>query len=478
MIALLYAAVMMILTIFGINLLWMSLVAVRHQGSKLDSNKAFPPKNLSKEMPNVTIQIPLYNEIVVAKRVIDACASITYPSHRLQIQVLDDSTDETTSITQEAVSKWKARGINIECIRRVERKGFKAGALAHGLESASGELIAVFDADFVPPNDFLLSLVHKMDDPNLGMIQVRWSHLNANASLLTQIQAWSLDMHFVIEHVARNATGCFINFNGTAGLWKRRCIEESGGWHADTLAEDLDLSYRAQLKGWKFEYVNELESPAELPETLSALRVQQSRWTKGTAETARKLLRTLWHATLPLKTKLQGTIHLTSHIAYPCLIVAALLHPLVLMQQETGTGPGDIYFGLMGFGLFGLLGFFLAQILAQHKLYPGLWKHIRTFPIFLAGSMSLAICNTRALWGAVRKFPTPFERTPKAKGKYQVKMSILIVVLEALMAIYCVAGLSYLLWEGIWSAVGFQMIFAMSYIFITRYNIIELRSQS
>ncbi len=474
MIALLYAGVMIVLSFFGANLLWMSLVAVRQEDSKSNTD-AVPPLN---RWPSVTIQIPLYNEVVVAERVIDACASIIYPRHQLEIQVLDDSTDETTSITQEAVAKWRERGINITCIRRTERTGFKAGALAHGLESASGEFIAVFDADFVPPNDFLLSLVYKMKDPNLGMIQVRWGHLNAKASLLTQIQAWSLDMHFAIEHVARRATGCFINFNGTAGLWRRECIEDSGGWHSDTLAEDLDLSYRAQLKGWKFDYVSELEAPAELPETLGALRVQQTRWTKGTAETARKLLRTLWRATLPLKTKLQGTIHLTSHIVYPCLVVAALLHPLLLFQQATGSGPGEIYFGLMGFGLIGLLGFFLAQVLAQHKLYPGWWTHIRSFPIFLAGSMGLAICNTRALWGAVRKFSTPFERTPKARGKYQVKTSSGVVILEALMAIYSVLGLTYLLWEGIWSAVGFQMIFSMSYIFITRYNILELRSQS
>jgi len=474
MIALLYAAVMIILALFGINLLWMSLVAVRHKEPEPDSS----PLNSLNQWPSVTIQIPLYNEIAVAKRVIDACASIIYPHHRLQIQVLDDSTDETISITQDAVSKWKARGVNIVCIHRKDRKGFKAGALAYGLESASGELIAIFDADFVPPNDFLLSLVHRMEDPNLGMIQVRWSHLNAKASLLTQIQAWSLDMHFVIEHVARHATGCFINFNGTAGLWKRKCIDDAGGWHADTLAEDLDLSYRAQLKGWKFEYINEIEAPAELPETLSALRVQQTRWTKGTAETARKLLRTLWRATLPLKTKLQGTIHLTSHFVYPCLVVATLLHPLLLFKQATGSGPGHVYFGLMGFGLFGLLGFFLAQMIAQHKLYPRWWNHIRTFPIFLAGSMGLAICNTQALWGALRKFSTPFERTPKAKGKYHVKTSRLIVVLEALMAIYSLVGLSYLLWEGIWGAVGFQLLFTMSYLFITRYNIIELRSQA
>ena len=475
MIALLYAGAMTVLAFYGANLLWMSIVVARNDNS---NDNPLPPAKHNGVWPRVTIQIPLYNEAPVARRVIDACAAIKYPSSRLQIQVLDDSNDETTVITSQAVADWKKRGLDICRIHRLHRDGYKAGALANGLESASGELIAIFDADFVPPENFLLNLVPLMEGPNLGMIQVRWGHLNAESSLLTQMQAWSLDTHFAVEHVARNNSGCFINFNGTAGLWKRECIEDAGGWHGDTLAEDLDLSYRAQLRGWRFRYINELEAAAELPETLGALRIQQTRWTKGTAETARKLLRTLWHASIPMKTKIQGTVHLTSHIVYPCLLLAALLHPLLLFQEAYGFGPGEIYFGIMGFGLIGLLGFFLAQLFAQRRLYPNWWHRMLFFPVFMAASMGLAISNTKALWSAWRKSRTPFERTPKANGQYHTRTPGLTATLEMAMAVYSVVGLSYLLWEGIWAAVGFQVIFAMSYIFVVRYNILELRSQA
>ena len=477
MVAIMYAGVMIVLAFYGANLLWMSFVVVRseHSGSAVVPSSNFHRPD---QWPKVTIQIPIFNESSVAQRVIDACASMIYPREHLQIQVLDDSTDETLEMTRQSVEDWKNRGINITHIHRSDRTGFKAGALAHGLQSATGEFIAMFDADFIPHEDFLLSLIPQMNDPNLGMIQVRWSHINAQASLLTQIQAWSLDMHFAIEHVARNVTGCFINFNGTAGLWKRRCIEDSGGWQADTLTEDLDLSYRAQLNGWTFNYINDLEAPAELPETLGALRIQQTRWTKGTAETARKLLRTLWRAPKPLLTKMQGTVHLTSYLVYPSLVLAALLHPLLLFQQANGFGPGEVYFGMMGIGLIGLLGFFLAQMLAQQQLYPHWRRRVCLFPVLLAGSMGLAISNTKAVIDGWRKARTPFERTPKAKGVYVAKISPIIVIFETFLAVYTLTGLSYLIWEGIWTAVAFQLIFFMSYLFVTWYNILEASPRS
>ncbi len=472
--AILYASAMLVLAFYGVNLLWMAVMVARN-----GTPDPVPPPNPNRNgsLPRVTIQIPLYNEAGVARRVIDACAAIQYPRDRLQIQVLDDSSDETVGISRQAVADWRAKGLNISHIQRSHRKGYKAGALENGLKSADGALIAIFDADFVPPEDFLLSLVPYMEEDDLGMIQTRWGHINAHSSLLTQVQAWSLDTHFAIEHVVRSASGCFINFNGTAGLWRRRCITEAGGWQGDTLAEDLDLSYRAQLKGWKFIYLHKLESPAELPETLGALRVQQSRWAKGTAETARKLLRPLWQASVPLRTKIQGTIHLTAHAVYPCLFLAALLHPLLLFWQTRGFGPGETYFGFMGFGLVGLLGFFLAQTFAQRQLYPDWKRRMRFFPIFMAGSMGLAVSNTKAVWDALRRFHIPFERTPKTKGKYRVRRPKLVITFETVMAVYSLAGLCFLLWEGIWAAAGFQMIFSLSYIFVTRYNLLELRTQ-
>ncbi len=476
MFALLYAGAMVVLTFYGVNLLWMAIVVARD--TKQSDRDLQPDPNQNGALPKVTIQIPLYNEAGVAKRVIDACASIQYPRDRLQLQVLDDSSDTTVTISRRAVEYWKEKGINISHVQRSHRKGYKAGALENGLKTAEGDLIAIFDADFIPPENFLLSLVPFMKEEKLGMIQARWGHINAHSSLLTKVQAWSLDTHFALEHVARSASDCFINFNGTAGLWKRRCIAESGGWQGDTLAEDLDLSYRAQLRGWKFRYHHDLEAPAELPETLGALRVQQSRWAKGTAETARKIIRPLWNASLPLKTKIQGTIHLTAHWVYPCLLLAALLHPLLLFQQVNGSGPSPTYFGIMAVGLAGLLGFFLAQLFAQRQLYPNWGSRMHFFPIFMAGSMGLAISNTKALWDAWRQFHTPFERTPKANARYHVRRSTLMITLEALMAVYSVSGLVFLFWEGLWAAAGFQMIFSMSYIFITRYNLLELRNPS
>lgn len=471
--ALLYAGAMIVLALYGINLLWMATVVARNE-----QNDPTPPPQNNGTLPPVTIQIPLYNEAGVARRVIDACATMNYPREILELQVLDDSSDETAAISLQAVADWKEQGLNISHIQRPHREGYKAGALGNGLKSASGDLIAIFDADFVPPKNFLLSLVPLMENENLGLIQVRWGHINAGSSLLTQMQAWSLDTHFAVEHVARSASGCFINFNGTAGLWKRSCITDSGGWQGDTLAEDLDLSYRAQLQGWKFQYIHDLEAPAELPETLGALKVQQNRWTKGTAETARKLLRPLWRASVPLKTKVQGTIHLTAHSVYPCLLLAALLHPLLLFLEVHGLGPGQAYFGIMGLGLVGLLGFFLAQTFAQRQLYPDWKRRMRFFPIFMAGSMGLAISNTKALWDAFRGYHTPFERTPKASGRYRVEKSKLIMTLEMVMAVYSLLGLGYLLGQGIWAAAGFQMIFSLSYVFVTQYNILELRSHA
>ena len=472
MIAVLYAGAMIVLLCYGANLLWMSIIVARNRSERGNLHA-----DTVHRWPRVTIQIPLYNEAGVARRVIDACAEIQYPRDRLQLQILDDSTDETLTIAQRAVDDWRVQGMDISHICRSHREGYKAGALANGMESATGELIAIFDADFVPPKNFLLSLVPLMDEQSLGMVQARWGHMNAEHSLLTQMQAWSLDTHFAVEHVARGAAGCFINFNGTAGLWKRDCITDSGGWHGDTLAEDLDLSYRAQLKGWKFRYIHDLEAPAELPETLASVRIQQSRWAKGTVEAARKLLPPLWKASLPLKTKIQGTVHLTAHTIYPCLLLVALLHPLLMFQEVYKLGPGQIYFGAMGFGLIGLLGFFLAHLFAQRQLYPNWIHRMHFFPIFMAGSMGLAISNTRAFWDGWRKIRTPFERTPKSNGKYRVKKSRLIMVLETMMAVYTVAGLVYLLWEGIWIAAGFQIIFAMSYIFVAWYNFLEFQLQ-
>lgn len=472
MIAVLYAAAMSVLILYGVHLLWLSIQRARKDTLQ---QRLCDRSTHKQDLPWVTVQIPLFNEAMVARRVIDACAKLDYP--RMDIQVLDDSMDETTEVVADAVQYWELEGVNIKHIRRSHRMGFKAGALQEGLMSARGTLIAIFDADFVPNPDFLQRLVPYFEDPRMGMVQARWAHLNAEASMLTRIQAWALDAHFALEQEARQSAGYFINFNGTAGLWRADCIQDAGGWQGDTLAEDLDLSYRAQLKGWQFLFLSGVEAPAELPASLSALRTQQFRWTKGTAEAVRKLLGKLWRSACPLAIKIEGSLHLTAHFVYPALVLVALLHAPLSLLEAGGNGPGTAYFAILSLGLFGLLGFFLAQVFAQRALYPDWLRRVQWFPAFMAGSMALAISNSKALWQALIRRTTPFERTPKApqyvKPHYNSQRAPLTAALESLLAVYCMAGLVAMGLEYIWVPMAFQAIFAFAYISVTYYNMLE-----
>ena len=479
MIATLYAIAIAVLTVYGGNLLWLAGQHVRRQrlrpGPVPDPDARPRP---SASWPAVTVQLPLYNEAEVAARLIDACAALNYPQRRLEIQVLDDSTDETTERVAERVAHWQQRGLDIVHIHRTDRTGYKAGALQNGLRLARGDLIAIFDADFLPPADFLQRMVPRFDDANtdadtdasIGMVQARWGHLNAEASLLTQMQAFGLDAHFAIEQRTRAQTGCFLNFNGTAGLWRRACIEDAGGWQHDTLTEDLDLSYRAQLRGWQFRYVPFVEAPAELPLEMNAFRAQQFRWTKGAVETARKMLGRLWQSDESLRVKGEGTLHLTAHFAFPFILLAALTHAPLLWMEHAGLGPGPAYFAAMGFGLVGFVGFFLAQLFAQRALYPNWPQRMKHFPLFMAGSMGLALNNTWALLQGLVGHQTAFTRTPKygqrASGeswwasRYASSALSPLVLGEALMALYCIAGLVLVIALGEWAAVPFQALFA------------------
>ncbi len=285
----------------------------------------------AQDLPVVTVQLPIFNERGVITRLIDAASALEYPAGRLEIQVLDDSTDETREAAASAVARQRERGVDIHHLYRPRRRGYKAGALADGLAVARGELIAVFDADFVPSPDFLLRLVPRFADCKVGMVQARWGHLNRSRSLLTSAQATLLDAHFLVEHPARVHAGVFFNFNGTAGIWRRACIEDAGGWSDDTVTEDLDLSYRAQLQGWRFEFDAAVEAPAELPGDFAALRSQQRRWTRGAIQTARKLLPRIWRAPLPRRVKVEALIHLTGNAAYPLLLALGLLLMPVLL---------------------------------------------------------------------------------------------------------------------------------------------------
>jgi len=474
----LYAVAIVVLTAYGGNLLWLSLFHANNETLRegpVPDPDALPAPDES--WPTVTVQLPLYNEAEVAHRLIDACVNLDYPRSKLEIQVLDDSTDETVERVARRVAHWQDQGIDITHVHRDDRTGYKAGALASGLRLARGELVAIFDADFVPYPDFLRRMVPRfLGDDDLGMVQARWGHLNRDDSLLTKVQAFGLDAHFAIEQRVRELMGCFINFNGTAGVWRRACIEDAGGWEHDTLTEDLDLSYRAQLQGWDFEYVPTVEAPAELPPDMNALRSQQFRWAKGGVETALKLTGRLWRSAQPWRVKLEGTFHLTAHFAFPFILLAALTHAPLLLLKGLGHGPGEIYFVLMGFGLFGFVGFFLAQLFAQRALHPD-WQHrLQLFPVFMAGTMGLSLSNTNAFWQALRGTDTAFIRTPKYgvgaddswwQSRYAIAELPRVVWGELGLAVYSTAGLVVTVALGEWAAVPFQALFAAGFVLIT-----------
>jgi cellulose synthase/poly-beta-1,6-N-acetylglucosamine synthase-like glycosyltransferase len=370
-----------------------------------------PPDPLD-PLPRITVQLPLYNEIYVVERLIRAACGLDYPSDRLQIQVLDDSTDGTVAVAARLVRALRRRGHDIVHLRRRERRGFKAGALAYGLARAGGELIAVFDADFVPPPRFLLDLVGHFGDPRVGMVQARWGHLNRDYSLLTRLQSILLDGHFVIEHQARHRAGLFFNFNGTAGIWRRACIESAGGWQSDTLTEDLDLSYRAQLEGWKFVFVSDVVAPAELPADIDAFRTQQQRWARGSIETGRKILPRLLRARLPLPIKLEGLVHLTNNGAYLLLTLLAILSvPAVVVRHRAGLDPLlllDLPLLLISTG--SLSAFYLR---AQRDTGVGRLRRLAALPLLMLLGIGLCLGNARAVLGALAGPRAAFVRTPK-----------------------------------------------------------------
>jgi len=402
----------------------------------------------SKSLPSVTIQLPIFNEQYVAKRLIESVCSVNYPLDKLQVQVLDDSNDQTTQICEEQVNLYKKKDINIVHIHRDERIGFKAGALRMGLEKAEGELIAIFDADFIPGKNFLLDTVDQFHDPMVGMVQTRWDHLNEDFSLLTRAQAFGLSGHFIIEQNGRNNAGCFMNFNGTAGIWRKKCIEDSGNWQDDTLTEDLDLSYRAQIRGWKFLYMNDIPTLSELPAEINTLKGQQYRWTKGAIETARKILPLLWRSKHSVYKKIHGSFHLLGNIVYPFIFLLAILNlPVILIKNDIPqTG---IYFIIFTFFMLSFASSFVFYVLSQRALNKDWITRMLMFPIFMSGSMGLSINNSRAVIHGLLKKRTPFIRTPKFrligksgtfKGKgYGISFDKMIYV-EVLMAIYSFFG--------------------------------------
>ena len=457
---------MIVLGVFGLNLLWMAWRTHR-DGPAPPLAEAVWREG---EWPAVLVQLPLYNERTVAERVVDACARLRYPGP-LTLQVLDDSTDETQALVAGRVAFWKREGVQIEHVRRPTRTGYKAGALAYGLRHASADgavLVAVLDADFVPPDDLITRLAPPFSDPGVALVQARWGHLNADRSALTRVQAALLDGHFAVEQRTRAAAGCFMSFNGTAGLWRRAAIADAGGWQADTLTEDLDLSYRAQLRGWRFVYAGQIEVPAELPETAVAWRQQQHRWTKGTAETARKLLGRLLRSGVPARVKLEGALHLCSTVVFPALLTAALLHAPLLALHAAGHGPGDGYFDALALGLIPFAGFFWSQLAAHRSIY-GSARGVLLFPLLAAVSLGLAVTGTRAGFEAWTGKRSAFVRTPKRGDGQQAGYAVRrqagwwVPWAEGALALYGVAGFVAVAVSGEWAALPFQAMFATGF---------------
>ena len=368
----------------------------------------------SHDLPKVTVQLPIYNELYVVERLIDAVSKFRYPSNKIEIQILDDSTDETSQIIKRKLKEFP--DVNFKYIHRIDRKGFKAGALREGMVVAEGEFIAIFDADFVPDPDFLMKTIGHFEDDKVGMVQTRWTHLNEGYSVLTRLQAFALDAHFMVEQMGRNSQQAFINFNGTGGIWRKNCILDAGNWHDDTLTEDLDLSYRAQQKGWKFIYRPDIKSPAELPPVMSAIKSQQFRWTKGGAECAVKHLGHVLSKKLPLKTKLHATAHLLNAVIFIAVLLVSLSSIPIWWAFHQGYIPESYFQGaavfFVGFVIIALV-YFFANLSLMDYSWKGIWRFLWELPLFLAVSMGLALHNAQAVWEGLTGKRSPFIRTPK-----------------------------------------------------------------
>jgi len=466
---LVYIAALTVLSAFGIYGLVMVYYYIRIKPRDPNPIYDLPLDAL----PVVTIQLPLFNELHVAERLVEAVCLLDYPKSKLEIQLLDDSTDQTRQLMARMTRRKRRSGYRIDHLHRENREGFKAGALKAGMKRASGEYVAIFDADFLPEPDFLYrTLPHLLADPTLGMVQARWEHINERYSLLTRMQAMALDAHFAMEQQVRNRAQVFINFNGTAGIWRRNCIEDAGNWHSDTLTEDLDLSYRAQLRGWRFLYLNDVTVPAELPSEINGLKSQQFRWTKGAIETARKHLFRVWRSQLPLRVKLHATMHLTSNVVFPFILTIALLNvPMVFLKNE--HPELKIYFDMMAIFAFASISSFLFYLYAQRDIRDDWRNRILLFPVFMAGTMGLAVNNTRAVLEAVFRHQSPFLRTPKynirtrkdqwADSAYRFSKVSVGTAIEFALAGYFLFGIVASLTFSEIAAIPFQLMFLFGF---------------
>lgn len=464
-----YFVVLVILASYGIHRYILVWHYYKNRKNKRTKPAAyFPPDQL----PRVTIQLPIFNEQFVIDRLVDAVCKMEYPRDKMEIQVLDDSTDETTEVARGVVERYAAMGHNITYIHRTNRSGFKAGALQNGMQQSQGEFIAVFDADFQPPSDWLIRVIHHFTDPKIGMVQTRWTHINRNYSFLTEIEAIMLDGHFVLEHGGRSRAGVFFNFNGTAGMWRRKAIEEAGGWEHDTLTEDTDLSYRAQMKGWRFAYVQDIECPAELPVEMTAFKTQQARWAKGLIQVALKIMPRVMKADVPWNIKMEAWYHLTANISYPLMIIlSVLLMPAMIIRFYQGWFQMLLIdMPLFLASTFSISSFYLVS---QRELFPHKWYRTLIFlPFLMALGIGLTVTNARAVLEALFHKQTAFARTPKYRvvsksdkpiaAKYRKRLG-LVPWIELAIGTYFALTVVYAVQNENFITVPFLILFVVGY---------------
>jgi cellulose synthase/poly-beta-1,6-N-acetylglucosamine synthase-like glycosyltransferase len=464
----LYFSVLLLLSTYGLHRLHLVLLCRRHKDALDRAVKEAPmlSTNDVEALPYVTIQLPLFNESTVAPRLLEAVAKMDYPRERLEIQVLDDSTDETQTIVRSHVERLRERGLDIVYIHRVDRTGYKAGALDNGLKTAKGELVAVFDADFLPQPDFVRAIAGHFANPKIAMVQTRWGHMNREVSALTKIQALQLDGHHLVENRARFGAGFLFNFSGTGGMWRKEAIADAGGWEHDTLTEDLDLSYRAQLRGWKFVYRPDVVTPSELPEEVSAVRAQQYRWAKGTVQTARKLMRRVLSADLTVNQRIEAFYHLTPHFAYPLLVLLSvlLLPALVLLPAASNVAMLAVDLPLLTATTGSLAAFYMEAERAQGRSRLAALSRL---PMLIAIGTGLAPHLSKAVFDGLQNMAGEFVRTPKQgtnSTRYKARTDMPIV--EVMLAILSFGSVVASIETGHWFATPFAGLFTIGYSYV------------
>jgi len=476
LILVLYFFVLSILAIYGWHRYYLVYLYMKNK------DRAPAPLPELAVLPPVTVQLPIFNEMYVADRLINAVCEMDYPRDLLEIQVLDDSTDETTVIAELAVRRHASRGFNISYLHRVDRTGYKAGALEAGLKESTAPFIAIFDADFVPPKDFLRrTLPHFEVDPKVGMVQARWGHINQDYSLLTKIQSILLDAHFVLEHGGRNRAGCFFNFNGTAGVWRRAAIDSAGGWQHDTLTEDLDLSYRAQLEGWRFVFLPDVVSPAEVPVEMNSFKSQQHRWAKGSIQTCMKLMPQILGSEQPFGVKAEALFHLSANFNYLLMtLLSVLMFPAMYVRYNMGWSEMLLIDVPLFFAA--TLSVCNFYIVSQRELYPDWRQRLKYLPFLMSIGIGLCVNNSRAVLEALFGKQSEFARTPKygieqdsdewVGKKYHQSVGIQPII-ELALGLYFTGTVFYALVNQIYGTLPFLMLFQVGFLYTGLLSILQ-----